>query len=273
MKFYHSKIDNLKQRTASDRGQYHNVQRFFTLYAKDEYARGEKFSWHQQLVITKLRWMFAWSFEVGNAGSSTPFDGHITIFGSSYFWGFSRGSRLAQWLTTSKVQKYGNRELSFRLDKDYLNVSLWASDDGLVHANRSKFRRRNRSWRVNLFNIILGEKRYTYEDLETEGFLIDLPEDSYRVKVKVQKQSYGRKRSKNKEISYCLDVSAPKGIPDRPDLSGGWKGDRVYGFAVAFPGYVAYPHAWVEPARMLITSRILKDRGDSGFIKPDPIDD
>jgi hypothetical protein len=100
---------------------------------------------------------------------------------------------------------------------------------------------------------------------------LQIPGDTeeYPIVVKLQEQSYGREKSKHKVISYCVDVTAKRGIPDSYDHSGGWKGDRVYGFSVNVKNH---GDGWEIDARNLITAYILKNRGESGFREAQPID-
>lgn len=225
---------------------------------------------------------FSLRFHIGNAGSETPWDGHIYILWFNFYWGHSGFRKLADWLTRCSGYKYDTREWSLRafdnrLWWEFANHSDMCDLGKGPNPGRGKKYRR-RTWRRGSINLsipeaIWGPKRYSYEDVETFNGLVKLPEDSYAVVVRLQRQYLGRtKVAKRKHIqTWCLDVDAPTGIPTHPDHSGGWKGDRTYGFGCKF----AYPssNGWQIDAIAAVTAWVLNERARTGFRKPDPVED
>lgn len=165
---------------------------------------------------------------------------------------------------------YEGRRFQIRTDGGCLWLELWTRKNG--HKSGEFARWRSRSIKLNPIDILFGDKRYWYEDSEVDRILIDMPEAVYPVKATLQRQRFGRPKLPKRHVqSWTVKVDAYecKGIPNRVDHSGGWKGDRVYGFSV---GLKEGRKDWQIDAKAAIEARILKDRADSGFRKPDPVD-
>ena len=163
---------------------------------------------------------------------------------------------------------YEGRRFQIRTSDGRLRLELWTRKGGWKRGEFAPWR--SRSVKLNPIDILFGDKRYWYEDSEVDRILIDMPEAVYPVKATLQRQRFGRpKLPKRHILSWRVDVDASecKGIPNRVDHSGGWKGDRVYGFGV---GLKESRRDWQVDAKAAIEARILKDRADSGFRKPDP---
>lgn len=281
---------------------------FFHLQRGAEYNEHPIASGHLEFVLSKPTPEFAVSLEVGTRGSETPFDGHLKVLGTTLYWGTEQGGRLADRLTQLWLNRLPNRITRACLD-DTCNCPAWNPGatvkrhhgrngepyqhryDGREFALRiwdgalwksiwtwqgSWTRGEFAAWRdgrveLNPINRLLGEPRYWYRDyLDPAHFDVELPEGRYPVKATLQLQLYGRPKSKRRQKSWTVDVEAPQGIPNRFDHSGGWKGDRVYGFAVPLRGgYDRTPRRdWYVDAKAAIEARILQDRADSGFRTP-----
>lgn len=263
MKFYKSTHDERKRHPA--KGVVHHKRRFFY----KEVPEDLKDLFRIETIVRKPRAEFSIKFHVGNAGSETPWDGHLNVLGSAFYWGISPGRDLAQKLTTNKKHKYDGRDISLRLSDRRAYFKLWAPSDRWERGEMARWR--DSSFRISPADILFGAKRYSYKDLSIARMEIDLPEGSYPVIVKVQEQTLARTKSKRViEKKLILDVEAPKGIPIYVDHSGGWKGDRVYGFGVGLKELRAN---WVQDAKNAITAWALAERAKNGFVKPDPIED
>lgn len=265
MRFHCFKIDELKRdKSPRNADVFYYVRRFFTFYRKNE----EKiFDGHFEIRVVKPVLEFGWSIEVGNAGSSTPFDGHVKFFGSAIYWGLGAGRKLAQRLTTSEEEKYDSREISIRIWDKRLYLNLWVPDNRWKRGEFAAFR--SSSINLSLADHIWGTKRYVRKVRDQAEFDIVMVEGSYPVVVKLERVIFGRDRSRKQVNTWNLDVDAPQGIPYRPDESG-WKGDRVYGFSVAF---VDPEDDWEIDAKNAITAWVLDKRVKSGFRKAEPITD
>lgn len=261
-RFHYHKMNELEGgRSYRQQNVLYYVRRWLTIWSKTE---RELFGGNLEIHIVKPIFRFAWMFQVGNIGSETPFDGHITFFGSSIFWGLNRGNRLAQWLTKSPEEKYDHRHLGFRIYDGKLYFFGWVSPDFPPNGRFSKWR--YKTFLLNPMDILQGEVRNNFEDQEEASTYVQLNDEVYLAHLKLRKCFTGRPKSKSRIVTYYVDVDCPDGIPSHVDHSGGWKGDRVYGFAVE----IKNPNAdWVMTALNLIAARIYKDRGDSGFIKAD----
>lgn len=219
-----------------------------------------------EVILRKPEPEFSLRFHVGNEASETPWDGHLLLAGSGFFWGLENGHKLAARLTRCAKHRWEGRDLSLRAHDGRLYVHVWTHPGTWERGEFAKWR--ERSWRTNPLDVLFGATRYWYIDMGTSDLEIDLPEGSYPVKATLQQQLHGRPRSKRRAESWVVDVEARQGIPNRVDHSGGWKGDRVYGFAVPLAQAL---EDWPIDAKAAITSSILRDRSRSGFRRPDPV--
>jgi len=256
------------------------MRRFWHWYGENERNLGEA---HLETVAKKKLGgdILSARFHIGNSGSETPFDGHLIIFGIGFYWGFSFFRKFANWATCCSGYLYDSRDWSLRISWPRLYWEF-ANHSDMCNKDRPKRRgpkrkRRHRTWRrgsisLSLAELIWGPKRYTYETIDSFATTIKMPEGEYAVVIDLQKQYFGRNKVPlhKQEWKWCLDVDAPKGIPTHVDHSGGWKGDRTYGFGVDF----AYPSSfgWQLDAEMAVASWVLKERARTGFRKPDPIE-
>jgi hypothetical protein len=275
MNIHKFKINDLDSNPSARKRYRHYMRRFFTLYGKDEKTL---FSGHfETIAYRKFDNPFSVALHIGNAGSDSAWRGHFLLFGVGFFWGHTAFRKLANWLTRCSGYKYDTRDWMIRIaDSD-----LWwecAEHDQMCEKHRRRgTRRRNRTWRRGVLNLsipeaIWGPYRYSYEDVDQFPATLKMPEGEYAVLLKLQKVFYGRtKTPRAKQIqTWCIDVEAPKGIPTHRDHSGGWKGDRTYGFGVDFK----YPESrgWQEDAYAVVTARVYQYRGDSGFREAQPVD-
>lgn len=227
--------------------------------------KGRDFSLQAETILRKPSLEFSARFHVGGGWSETPFDGHLTILGSGIYWGVGAGGKLAEWFTRRDKHRYEGRDLKVSLYDGSLWWKLWTHDG---HWERGEFARwRDRSSDLNLLNRLFGRARYWYEDEATAAIAVQMPEGVYPVKATLQRQLFGRPKLKKRVQSWVVDVEAPKGIPERRDLSG-WKGDRVYGFGV---GLKERRQDWAVDAKAAIESWVLKQRADSGFREPQEV--
>lgn len=246
---------------------FSHMRRFLTIYCDDEHTL---FGGRVETILRKPQPEFSLRFHVGTAGSETPFDGHITILGSGVFWGIENGRKLADWITRETKHKYEGRDLRLYVYHGTLYWSVWVHEN---HHERGEFAKwRNSSLNLNLFDHLYGPRKYSYENLAAADIDIALPEGSYPVTATLQKQILGRAGHPKKIETFTVRVDAHNGVPNRYDKSGGWKGDRVYGFGVPFKHV---RNDWWIDAKAAITARILQDRADSGFRKaqaPEPVE-
>lgn len=253
---------------------------------RDEDAR-EILGGHIEIVLRRPDAECALGFEVGTRGSETPFDGRIKLFGQALYWGVNQGGKLAEslsqrWLNRLQGKdrrdtKYDGRKIEAYIYSNDLRPgnadlvwSLWTpKNHGLRRGSMAEWR----SGRLDLnpLNHIYGEPKYTYETVDERRIWIDMPEMMYPVRASLQAQSFGRPKSKRRETKWVVDVDAAesKGIPDRYDPSGGYKGDRVWGFGVGLPHR---RDDWDVDAKALIEAKILTSRAKTGFREPLPLD-
>lgn len=254
-------------------GYFHHLRRFLTIYRGNPDApdynerRGKLFAGHLETIVKKPRAEFSARFHIGTKGSETPFDGHLTILGTGVYWGIESGGRLAGWITREKRHQYEGRDFAVSICDGSLSLRLWVHADTGEHGEFAKWRSAYIS--LSILDRIYGQKKYTYENLAEALIAIDMPEGTYPVRATLQLQKHGRPKSKRHVDSHTVDVEAPKGIPTHYDKSGGWKGDRTYGFGVAVK---RHGDDWALDAKNAITARVFQYRADSGFREPQEAD-
>lgn len=282
---------------------------FFHLYRGPEYGERRLLDGHLEFVLSKPTAEFGVSFEVGTRGSETPFDGHVKIAGTALYWGLKQGGDLAdritqlwfnrqpnrltaacltnecncpQWKPGATMKRHHGRngqEYDDRYDGRQIKIytfeqrlwwMLWTRKNASRKGQFAEWR--SGSARLNPLDVLFGDHRYWYDDVDTAELQIQMPEGTYPVKVTLQQQRFGRPKLPGRHLkSWTVDVDAAecKGIPYRFDHSGGWKGDRVWGFSVKL---TARRRDWQVDAKAAIEAYILKSRAESGFREPLPLD-
>lgn len=262
----------------------------------DYLVQDEKSVWQAHLETPFRKWkylkdhIFAARFHIGNRGSETPWDGHLVILGFAWYWGHSGFRNLAERLSSCDGYKYDTRNWLIRISDNRLYWEFANHDDMCnkfrMHSRSKGMKVRNSrtpKWRRGSINIsipeaIWGPKRYSYEDHGVHQALLRLREDNYAVILTLQRVFYGRtKVDKAKHIqSWSVDVDAPRGIPTHVDHSGGYKGDRTFGFGVKLPvdgaedAYVLANWEWI--GMDAVKAWVLAYRERTGFVKPDEVD-
>lgn len=220
------------------------------------------------------------SFKIGNAGSETPWDGHFILFGIGFYWSHDFFRKLASWLTRCSGYTYDNRKFGYFLSDGRLHW-YFAEHIDVCDKHRGKKFKRYGSFRVNLKDIIWGPERYSYTPLYEFNTTIDMPEGSYPARLEIQEVRFGRTKidvSKH-AVSYSIDVDAPKGVPTHVDHSAGYKGDRTYGWGLAFdtPDRAAFVPGEArdqmeKDAVAAVWEWVVDERKRTGFVKPDPVE-
>lgn len=255
-------INELAHRTR--RGVFHHWRGFLTVRRCEDSPT--LFGGRIETILRTPKPEFSARLHVGTAGSETPFDGHLTILGSGFYWGIENGGRLADWLTREERHKWEGRDLQLSVHGGRLWLSAWVHPGTWERGEFAKWR--SDSWPIHPLDILFGRPRYWHEDVDVAQLDIEMPEATYPVTATLQRHLYGRPKSKRREAKWVVDVEAPKGVPNRHDRSGGWKGDRVYGFGV---GLRERRNDWAVDAKAAAEAHILRDRADSGFRAPEPI--
>lgn len=279
---------------------------FFHLHRGPEYGDGPILDGHLEFVLSKPTPEFGISLGVGTRGSETPWDGYFKVAGTVLYWGIQQGGGLAEkitqlWLNRlpdrigaacldnscacppynpgatfkrhlgrngeTYQHRWEGREFTIRTYEGSLWLHLWTPKNA---GHRAIANWRDRSVKLNPLDWLFGERRYWYDDVETAEFQVELPEGKYPVQVKLQRQRFGRPKLPGRHIkSWTVDVRADAGIPYCYDSSGGWKGDRVYGFAV---NLASLRPDWQIDAKAGIESWVLGRRAESGFREAQPLE-
>lgn len=272
-----------------------HVYKVYWSIDKGVWSERSIFDGHTEIYL--YRWgknhsRFSSRFHIGNLGSESPWDGHLSIGPFAIYWGHNAFRRLANWLSRCGGYQWDTREWMLQLTEDWRLRWQFANHSDMcdTHRKRRQEAARNRGKKVhrlrslregylnlNIPDHIWGPVRYTYEDAAHHGALLKFPDGEYGVILTLQRLYKGRTKvdRKKHEMSWSIDVEAPKGVPTHYDSSGGWKGDRSYGWSVPYPYASAHPDFssrlpldWEENAERLVTEWVLNQRQRTGFTEP-----
>ena len=166
---------------------------------------------------------------------------------------------------------YDGRELELRTYEGRLWVSAWTPKGGNSTSGFASWRKA--VIRINLLDRLLGQNRYYHEEVETRPIMVELPELAYPIQATLEYCHRGRTKINPRHHEHWwsvkVDASECKGIPYRFDHSGGYKGDRVYGFGVRLK---ERRRDWHVDAKAAIEAFILNRRAESGFRKALPLE-
>lgn len=253
------------------------------VYYMRRFWRWERHEAHLETYVRKnfKEQPFSIRFHTGNEGSETPWDGHLIFLWFGIFWGHTFFRKLASAISRCDGYKYDTRTWAIRITDKSLSWSFAEHSDMcnkfFGYASK-KNRRRNKSWRRGYVSIspsewIWGPKRYTYETVDSFATILKFEEGDYPVIIDLRKSYLGRtKVPRSKHVqTWCLEVDAPNGIPTHPDRSGGWKGDRTYGFGVDFTPVAL--DDWKFDAENAVGAWVRQERARTGFRRADPLEE
>lgn len=266
MHFHHFKI-NERMRNDGPSRYRHYMRRFLQVYDDNDKTifegHIETISQKKNIVPLSIR------LSIGNEGSETPWDGHFLLFGTGVYWGHTAFRKLAAWLTRCSGYKWDNRKFLLRIRDSTL---YWEFADHSDMCRKDMKLKRRGSMNLSLMTALFGPKRYSWDDVDSYPTTIRMPEGDYAVVLKLQRTYFGRtKLDRNHHVKgWSIDIEAPKGIPTHVDHSGGWKGDRTYGFGLDIT--LEDPTDWREQAEEAVTKWVLGERLRTGFVAPDPVD-
>lgn len=210
-----------------------------------------------QLIIGRTFGLFAVHVKVGNAGSEHTLAAHIRVwpFGALYLNTEQFGTWLQRWLNPTGYQ---SRVIEVLVGDGRLRWRLWVKRD--EHSMATP-RWRDGSIRVDPRDIVLGERRYSYEDVgEKATATVRMPHgDDHEVALQLQRKTYGRKHWR-KRLTWTVDWECLDGIPTKP-------GDRGHITSAAVPvsDSAADSGTWPEEAAMGIAAQMTKYRTRYGY--------
>ncbi|WP_063023884.1 hypothetical protein [Nocardia niwae] len=245
---------------------FHHKRRFWSWYPDDE-DESKEFGGHIETIVQKPEPTFSARLHIGTKSSETPWDGHLTILGSGLYWGIETSGKIADRLTRCTKHPYEGRDLKVAIHDGRIWFEVWTHPRHHQNGEFAKWRHSN--FHLNPLDALLGEQRYWYEDIESVDIGLRMPEGEYPAKMTLQRQTFGRPKAKKRVEAWTVDVDVPKGVPYCVDRSGGWKGDRAYGFAVNLRQKRAN---WHVDAQAAAEAWVLQRRAETGFRQPDPVE-
>jgi hypothetical protein len=123
---------------------------------------------------------------------------------------------------------------------------------------------RDRSARVDPRDILLGERRYSYEDVTAaEPVTLLLPDGTgHQVTMRLQRQSLGRAKGRRRQ-SWVVDCECRDGIPDRHPGKGG-----LCGWAVPVSNAAVEAGMWQQEAAAASIVKVTEIRVRYGYKAP-----
>lgn len=157
---------------------------------------------------------------------------------------------------------YESRVISLHVHDGHAYWRLWSGRDG---RRKDEPGWRNSSVRVDPRDILLGERRYSYEDVTgEEPVSLLLPDGTeYAVTMKLQRQSHGRKKGRKRE-SWTVDIDCREGIPTRSD---GHRGG-LCGWAVPVSDRAVEAGMWQQEAIAASIAEVTGTRIRYGYREP-----
>jgi hypothetical protein len=196
--------------------------------------------------------------KVGDAGSEHVLAAHVGVYplGALYLHTESHGQGLQRRLNPTG---YVSRVTGFAIHGGHLYWHLWAKRDS--HSVTDP-KWQQGSFRIDPRDILLGEARYTYEDVDDPvSAVVRMPHgDDHQVTLQLQRQTLARKRGRRKRQKWCVDIEAKPGIPTKPGDRG-----RILGFAVTVSDRAVRAGDWVNEACAEAASRMTRDRVRYGY--------
>jgi hypothetical protein len=154
---------------------------------------------------------------------------------------------------------YHSRVIEVSTTPGHLYWRLWVKRD---EWSRATPKWRDGNIRVDPRDILLGEKRYSYEKInEPITAIVRMPHgDDHEVTLQLERQRHGRKRGLRPRESWVVDWSASPGIPTKPGGHGG-----VYGSAVKVSDREATDGTWPAAAAAAVAVDLTRDRARYGY--------
>lgn len=203
--------------------------------------------------------------KVGNAGSEQVLAANVTLgrLGGLYLHTERHGTWLQRRLNPTG---YVSRVTGVQIHSGHLWWRVWADRDG---SSDNTPRWRSGSVRLDLRDVLLGERRYSYEDRdEPVTATVRMPHgDDHQVQLQLQRQTHGRARGR-KRLSWTVDWQCKPGIPTKPGDRG-----RILGSGVAVPDRAVRQGTWSMEAAAAIAEWATRERTRYGFspLEPDEV--
>jgi len=200
--------------------------------------------------------------KVGNGGSEHVLSAHVTIkpLGALFVHAERHGTWLQRRLNPTS---YESRVIGVSVHGRHLYWKLWAKRDSW---SKKDPRWQQGSFRVDPRDIVLGEPRYSYENVgDPVTSLVRMPHgDDHLVVLQLQRQTLRRRRGRGRQ-SWVVDWKHRPGIPTKPGDHG-----HILGSGVDVSQVAATEGGWPIEACAAIAARLTSHRIRYGY-KPAPL--
>lgn len=211
-----------------------------------------------QLVLGKV-YSTSLQIKIGNKASEQVLAGHITIspLGALYLHTENHGTWLQRRINPTG---YESREIGFSAHDRHLFWSLWAPRNSWSSTDPKWWQG---SFRIDPRDILLGDKRYSYETVgDPVTAVLRMPHgDDHQVRLQLKRQTLTRARRRRPlEQKWTVEIRAEHGIPTKTGRSGG---TTVFSVTVEDDA-VEHGH-WAIQACAEGTVRMTRDRVRYGY--------
>lgn len=177
-----------------------------------------------QLCIGSSSPGFGAEVKIGSGGSENATAAHLRL-----------GRLFAVYVSTGELGRglqrrlnptgYESKVTGLTIGHGRVHWRVWQPRNG---SRRGTPRWRDGSFRYRLLDILLGEKRYAYEDIDRATAALTLPHgDAHEITMRLQRRTVARKRGRPRFDSWAVDWDVRGGIPTKPHGRGSVCGSGV----------------------------------------------
>jgi len=196
------------------------------------------------------------SIKIGNAGSEQMIAARLGVWplGVLYLHTESHGNGLQRRLNRTGQE---SRVTQVSIHDGRMHWGIWAKRDTW---SKQDPKWQNGSVRIDPRDILLGERRYSYETIgEPVQAVVRMPHgDDHVVTLTLERRTLARRHGSKKQ-TWSVDIDARAGIPTKPH------GGNVTGFSVTIPDSAVPDGQWVAVACAEAALRMANDRARYGY--------
>jgi hypothetical protein len=201
--------------------------------------------------------------KVGNSGSDHTLAAHAHL--GRLIGLYLHTEYLGTWLQRRlNPTGYESKVTGINAHDGRVHWQLWAPRDSW---SATTPRWRDGAVRYNLADILLGERRYSYEQVgDPVQATLRMPHgDDHPVELQLERVTRGRKRGRRRTSHWSVDWECPGGIPTRPESGRG----RYTASSARIPDTAVEADNWVHIALAAIAASLTADRARYGYT-PEP---
>lgn len=239
-------------------GQYVNTPANVPETAPGSWPKTPTWDLSVQLCIGSSFPGFGAQAKVGSCGSENATAAHLRI-GRAFAIYIDTGELGRFWQRRLNPTGYESKVVELSIGHGHIHWKLLAPRDS---SSRHMPRWRDGSIRYRLLDILLGEKRYSYEDVGgCVTATLKLPHgDTHEILMQLRRRARSRKRTRARFDGWTIDwdTQTPPGIPTKPGGLGNVSGASI-------PFSPVEPDAWQSAALAGISKQLTDQRDRYGY--------